>query len=572
MKRVAWLFAFVAAASAGAQQRTLTIRSFDANIAVDREGVVDVTETITAQFTGSWNGLYRSIPVDYRTPQGFSWTLNIDFLGATDAEGHALKVESSRERHYLKYKLWIPGAQDATRTIAIHYRAPNGLRFFEDHDELYWNVTGDDWDTPLNKVTAKVTLPPQATGIRSTAFTGVYGSTAHDARITTQGNVLSLSMNRDLGFHEGATIVVGWNKGVVRERSGAKKLADIAESNWPLSIPAAVLVGMFLLWRKVGRDPEALPVAVQYEPPGEMTPAEMGTLLDESVDMRDITATIVDLAVGGHLRIEEREEKAFLSLWSRSDFVFHRTAPPEGARRLTSHEQRVLDGIFSKNATEVRLSDLKNEFYSELDGIRSAVYERLVDRGLHRSRPDKVKSRWTLGGVVIGGGLAFVGAGPFGARAGLAPMPFVVAGIVSGLIIVLFARIMPARTTAGARMLEKVRGFEEFLTRVESDRFAQVAKTPEMFEKFLPFAMAFGVEAKWARAFRSIYTEPPRWYGGTNSISFDANSFSSRLSEMSEQAGKAMSSSPRSSGDTGDSGFSGGSSGGGFGGGGGGGF
>jgi uncharacterized membrane protein len=569
VKHVTWLFAFLAAASAGAQERTLTIQSFDANIAVNREGVVDVTETITAQFTGSWNGLYRSIPVEYRTPQGFAWTLKLDFLGATDAEGRALKVERSRERHYLKYKIWIPGARDATRTIAIHYRAPNGLRFFEDHDELYWNVTGDEWDVPLNKVTAKVTLPPQTTGVRSTAFTGVYGSTSEDATITPQGNVLFLALNRNLGFREGATIVVGWDKGVVREPSGATKLADAAASNWPLSIPAAVLVGMFLLWRKIGRDPEALPVAVQYEPPGEMTPAEVGTLLDESVDMRDITATIVDLAVGGHLRIEEREEKTLLGLWSKSEFVFHRTQPPEGARALVAHEQRVLSGIFSGSAREVSLADLKNEFYTELPGIQTAVWERLADRGLHRSRPDKVRNRWTIAAVVTGAVLAFGAGGPFAARMGLPPTPFVVAGIVSGLIILLFSRIMPARTIAGARMLEKVRGFEEFLTRVESDRFARVVKTPEMFEKFLPFAMAFGVEAKWARAFRSIYTEPPTWYAGTNSTAFNAGSFSSRLSEMSEQAGKTMSSSPRSSG---GSGFSGGSSGGGSGGGGGGGF
>jgi uncharacterized membrane protein len=356
---------------------------------------------------------------------------------------------------------------------------------------------------------------------------------------------------------------------VVREPTDAEKLTNAAASNWPLFIPVAVLVGMVLLWRKVGRDPEGLPVAVQYEPPGEMTPAEVGTLLDESVDMRDITATIVDLAVGGHLRIEEREEKTLLGLWSRTEFVFHQTQPPEGTRKLTSHEQRVLGGIFSGRAGEVRLSDLKNEFYSELPGIRTAVYECLVDRGLHRSRPDKVKKGWTMAGVVTGAVLAFGGGGAFGARMGLTPMPFVLAGIVSGLIIVLFARIMPARTIAGARMLEKVRGFEEFLTRVESDRFARVVKTPEMFEKFLPFAIAFGVEAKWARAFRNIYTEPPRWYAGTNAVAFNAGSFSSRLSEMSEQAGKTMSSSPRSSG---GSGFSGGSSGGGSGGGGGGGF
>jgi uncharacterized membrane protein len=569
VKQATWLFVFLAAASAGAQQRTLTIQSFDANIVVDQQGVVDVTETITAQFSGSWNGIYRSIPVEYRTPQGFSWTLKVESLSATDAEGRALKVERSRERHYLKNRIWIPGARDTTRTIVIHYRVPNDIRFFEDHDELYWNVTGDEWDVPLNKVTAKVTLPPQTTGIRHTAFTGAYGTDTRDAVTTTQGNAVFLTMNRNLGFREGASIVVGWDKGVMREPSGARKLVDVLAANWPLSIPAAVLVGMFLLWRKVGRDPEALPVAVQYEPPDEMTPAEVGTLLDESVDMRDVTATIVDLAVGGHLRIEEREEKTLLGLSSKSDFVFHRTQPPGTSRALSSHEQQVLSGIFRGSAAEATLSGLKNEFYTKLPGIRHAIYERLIDRGLHRTRPDQVKSRWTIAAVAIGALLGYGGGGPFAARLGLAPMPFIVAGIVSGIIILLFGRIMPARTITGARTLEKVRGFEEFLTRVESDRFAQVVKTPEMFEKFLPFAMAFGVEAKWARAFKSIYTEPPRWYAGTNSNLFDASRFSGRLSDMSEQAGKTMSSTPRRSG---GSGFRGGFSGGGSGGGGGGGF
>jgi uncharacterized membrane protein len=145
----------------------------------------------------------------------------------------------------------------------------------------------------------------------------------------------------------------------------------------------------------------------------------------------------------------------------------------------------------------------------------------------------------------------------------------VIAAVVSGLVVAGFGRIMPARTVEGARALERVLGFEEFLRRVEGERFERLVKTPEMFERFLPFAMAFGVERKWAKAFQGIYREPPRWYVGTTSGPFDLNGFSSRLGDLSSRTSSAMSSSPRSSG---GSGFSGGSSGGGSGGGGGGGF
>jgi uncharacterized membrane protein len=155
------------------------------------------------------------------------------------------------------------------------------------------------------------------------------------------------------------------------------------------------------------------------------------------------------------------------------------------------------------------------------------------------------------------------------ARFQLSPVPFIVAALLSGLIVFAFGRIMPARTVAGARALERLLGFEEFLGRVEKDRLERVVKTPEMFERYLPYAMAFGVERKWARAFQDIYREPPRWYVGTNSTGFDLDGFSSRLSDLSSRAQSVMTSSPRSSS---GSGFSGGSSGGGSGGGGGGGW
>jgi uncharacterized membrane protein len=569
MIRLLLLFLGCLAATPAAAQRSLAIERFDAAIAVRRDGSVDVTETITAKFTGSWNGIYRTVPVEYHTPQGFNWTLRLELLGATGPEGQSLKVEGERDRHYIKYKIWVPGAEDATRTVVLRYRAKNGLRFFEDHDELYWNVTGDEWDVPIQAASARIELPPGATGLRAIAFNGAYGSTAQDAEVDTAGTTVRVTLTRPLGFHEGLTAVVGWDKGLVAEPTETDRALGFLASNWPLGIPIAVLLGMFALWRRVGRDPRRLPVAVQYDAPDSLTPAEAGTLIDESADMRDITATVVDLAVRGFLKIEEREEKVLLGLLTKRDYVFHRLTPPAGAKALEDHESRVLGGIF-EGRSEVRLSELDNEFYQHLSRIRESIYTRLVGRGLYRSRPDKVKSAWLVGGIFLGLAIVTFGSTVGAAWLQMTPVPFVIAGIVSGLIIAGFGRIMPARTVEGARALERVLGFEEFLRRVEGDRLERVVKTPEMFERFLPFAMAFGVERKWAKAFQDIYREPPTWYvGGSTTGPFDMNGFSSRLGDLSSRAESTMSSSPRSSD---GSGFSGGSSGGGSGGGGGGGF
>ncbi len=155
----------------------------------------------------------------------------------------------------------------------------------------------------------------------------------------------------------------------------------------------------------------------------------------------------------------------------------------------------------------------------------------------------------------------------------MAPFPFVIAGILTAAIICIFGLFMPARTIVGTRALEGVLGFEDFLAHVESDRFNRMIKTPEMFEKFLPFAMALGVEKNWSKAFQNIYTQPPSWYQGGYGPSFYPYMFVNNLNTMSSQASGIMTSAPRSSGGSGfGGGGGGGSSGGGFGGGGGGGF
>lgn len=554
-----------------ASARQLVIKQFTAEISVQEDGLLDVTENISAQFTGSWNGIYRTIPVEYVTPQGFNYALLLDVLSVADDSGTKLKYESSRERHYLKLKIYVPGAQDATRTVVIHYRVHDGLKFFEDHDELYWNITGDEWEMPIQAATAKIFLPQGATGVRATAFTGAYGSREREADVETSGPLVEIRMRRSLAFREGVTAVVGWDKGFVHEPGLAEKVVLFVRSNWPLVLPLFVFAVMFWLWYTRGRDPRLRPIAPQYEPPEKLTPGEAGTLIDNAAAMRDITATLVDLAVRGFILIEEKKKEHMMGLWSDKEYVFHLRKKREEWDVLKPHEVELLDGMFSAGADEtVELSELQNKFYKNISPIRDRIFESLVSHGYYLHRPDRVRAAYVGGAIVIGVASGVFGGGVASAL-GMAPLPFIVAGIASAAIVFGFGWFMPARTQAGARALEGVLGFEDFLAHVEEDRFERTIKTPQMFEKFLPFAMAMGVEKKWVTAFQKIYTQQPEWYrGSAMGTNFYAMGFVHDLNAMSARAGSVMTSAPRSSGGSGFGG--GGSSGGGFGGGGGGGF
>jgi uncharacterized membrane protein len=526
-----------------------------------------VDETIVPRFTGSWNGIFRTIPVEYRTPQGLNYTLRLTVESVTDEQGRDLRYESSRERHYRKLKIWVPGAANATRTVKLRYRVANGLRFFDEHDELYWNVTGDEWEVPIESASADVRLPEGVSGVRATAFRGAYGST-EQAEVAIQPDGVHVQTTRGLGMREGLTIVVGWNPGVVHRPTTVEKTTAVVSSNLPLAIPPLVLLAMFRLWRKRGRDPELAPITTQYEPPAQMTPAELGTLIDGKPDMRDITATIVDLAVRGYVHITETQDERFFGLFTNKDYTFGLTKDRAGWGTLKAHERDLLKAMFGGSDT-VTLSDLKNKFYKNLPGLRDELYRRLVSDGFYTGRPDHVRVLYIVGGVITGGVIGFASSAIL-ISFGMQPVAGIVAGILSGLTICLFGWFMPSRTARGTRELEKVLGFREFLSRVEADRLDRMVKTPEMFEKFLPFAMALGVEDNWAKAFEGIYTEPPRWYSGPlGPTTFHPTSFTRNLGVMSTAAASTMASAPRSSG---GSGFSGGSSGGGFGGGGGGGF
>jgi uncharacterized membrane protein len=409
------------------------------------------------------------------------------------------------------------------------------------------------------------------TGLHANDYSGSFGTRGRDAEVTTADDSVEVFMPRPLGIHEGLSVVVGWDKGFVREPGQTEKVFQFLAMNWPLFFPVPVFLFMFWLWSTRGRDPRRGSVAVQYAPPDGLSPAEAGTLVDEDAAMRDITATIVDLAVRGYIVIEEKDKSEMLGLSHIKEYVFHLKKPPSEWADLKAHERQLLGGIFSYGSqTDVDLSSLQNQFYKNLPGIKDAIFDELMARGYFLHRPDYVRSGYIAGAIVIA--FFFVWGGNWVTqRTGMTTFPFVLAGIICGVIVAAFGWFMPARTAGGIKALEGVLGFEDFISHVEADRMGRVGQTPETFEKFLPYAMALGVEKKWVGAFQNIYSEPPSWYqGGFYNGGFLPLMFVSSLDNMTVRASSIMASAPRSSGGSGFGG--GGFSGGGMGGGGGGGF
>jgi len=577
--------------------RSYVISDFEVDLQVLRSGALVVTETVAVRFSGSYNGIYRTIPVAYRSPQGFNFSLRLRLLNVTDAAGHPLRHQERRTGDSRTIKVWVPDARDATRTIVFRYRVENGIRFMrqgeEEWDELYWNVTGTAWPVAIERAHARIRLPALVSGVRARAFTGSYRSSARDADIRIGKALVEVEARHPLGIHEGLTVAIAWDSrlrvpGATEGAAGPStgeylihrpgrlaKVAAFLRSNWPLLIPVLVFLFMLQLWRRSGQDPKRRPIAPRYEPPEGMTPSEAGVLIDNRPDMRDITAMLVDLAVRGHLKIEETEEERFLGLSSKREYAFVRLTDPAAWTTLKGHERKLLEAVFSDGDRQrATTSDLANSFYRELPGIRDRIFDELVAQRYYVRRPDRVQQQY----VAIGAISAVVGIAlgmMFSARFGLSPLPVILGGVLSGLIIIGFGLIMPARTIAGTRALEQILGLEEFLTRVESDRFKRMITGPEMFEKLLPYAMALGVEKTWAAAFKDTFTEPPQWYSGVQPGGFQTLLFVNSMSQMSGQAATAMAAAPRSSGGSGfaGGGFSGGGfSGGGFGGGGGGAF
>jgi uncharacterized membrane protein YgcG len=553
-------------------ERSWRIARFHSTIDISEDGSAVVIERITPVFIGQWNGIFRDIPVDYPGRRGENYTLLLKVL-SVKSNGEPLKYESKLQRGFRKLKIYIPGAKDTSKEVEIVYSIENPTRFFGDYDEFYWNVTGNDWPVPIDHASAFVSMPEKGAGqYRAQAFTGVYESAEQEAEVKVEGADLNFETTNPLPMRGGLTIDVYIPKGIVEEPSVLTRASWFLQGNLIVLMPLLTLLVMGAMWHYKGRDPDGgVSVATMYEPPKGLTPAEVGALADDSVDARDVTSTMVDLAVRGFIEIDEVVDEGLI--FDSKDYLLRQKKDRAHWGELNAYEQTMMANMFT-SGSETRLSSLKNRFYTVLPSIKSDILSALKERGMYSVDPH---TAWLYRIAAV----ALIAA-PFILLTMTGRVSFFNSPLVAGVSIVLsliiawlIGRHMTAKTLKGVRTWTHVAGFQEFMTRVDQDRLRRMP--PDTFEKYLPFAMALGVEQRWADAFKGLITQPPSWYHGHSGRMFSPVMFSSDMRRMSNTAHAAFVAAPRAN--SGGSGFSsgggfsgGGFSGGGFGGGGGGAF
>ena len=567
MRARAALLAAAALLLAGPIRAQETIRSFAADVFVQDDGNLSVVERIRYDFgTAQKHGIFREIPLRGGEGFGDAHSIAITVDEVTDERGVPRTWKDERGGGRVHVRIG-----DADRTVTglheyrIRYRVKRAIGFSAERVELAWNVTGNEWKVPIEHAEARVYLPEGAIGkTHARCFSGVYGSRASDCVVTDDGSTIGFAADA-LGPTAGLTAVVVFPKGLLPEPSRFQRWVDWAVEQgglWLLA-PVATFLLCFHLWRTRGADPgggESVPV--RYEPPEGLSPAEVGTLLDESADLADLSATLLDLAVRGYLDIQEVESSRFLFLSSK-DYVLRKKR--EADERLRGHE-RAFHGALFAGRDVVRISSLRQKFHQEVETIRGLVYDQLSGAGgCFRSSPERVRGHWRA--AALGVAVAAVVAG------GAAVVPPLAVGclVACAGTVFLFAPAMPSRTRRGRKLYLEILGYREFLLRVDRDRLERLGgRTTDRFEQGLAYALVLGAADRWADAFADLYAKPPDWYRSEGyGRGFGSRAFVADVGRSLHTIGRSLAESPpRRSGESGGGG--GGWSGGGSGGGGGG--
>jgi hypothetical protein len=567
------------------------IRDYDVTITVEPDGELLVHEVIRYDFgPAQRRGILRTIPDRERFDDTTDRLLEIDLVAVTTSPGTPDAVAVEREGDHITFRVGRPEAFiTGPHTYEITYRVAGALNAFESHVELYWDAIGPDWGVPVDEAEVRVELPAPPTEVA--CFAGPVGSTLPCAQATSDGTGASFATD---ALEPGSTLTV-----VVGAPVGSVDVPPpILEERWspeeafavtPATAGAAgtLLVGgvagvAALGWRS-GRDrryvgshvdvafgnpdgtDERVPLLdrpltpVELAPPDDLRPGQIGTLVDEVANPLDVTATIVDLAVRGHLRIEEVAGGGW---FSSPDWILHREAPPDG---LLPYERNLYGSLFdARHPDRVRISELKDRFASRMRSVQSDLYDDVARQGWFHTRPDRERARWVGIGLAVAalGALLTVLAAAT-TRYGLVPVPIVLVG----LLLAANARHMPHRTAKGTGVLRRVEGFRRFIEESEKER-ARFAERAHLFTEYLPYAVVFGATDTWARAFAGLDGELPagRWYTGADA--FTLAHFTMAMNGFTVTTAGTLTSVPASSGGSGLGG--GGFSGGGFGGGGGG--
>jgi hypothetical protein len=610
------------------------IHRFHSRITVHPDASLTVTETITVTAAGRKikRGIYRTFPTRYPGTFGIPATVPFDVLEVTRDGRPELwhtKRESNGTRVYVgKKSVFL----DAGRyTYGITYRTARQIGYFDGYDELYWNVTGNDWDFDIEEATAEVVLPPGAGVLATAAYTGRQGVKGEDFTIarTLEGNV-TFAATRSLARKEGLTVAVSWPKGYVSEPGRLAGAANLLKNDRNF---AATLAGLFLVlayycvaWFQVGRDPAGGAIVPRWGPPEGYSPAAVRYVRRMGYSDRVLAAAVVNMAVKGYLTIED----------DSGTFTLSRTDADESD--LSSGEKRIAKKLFG-TGTSIELKSANHKKIKEaIEALKLSLrvdFELLNFRRNRKSlvpglvltlltlaavvltAPEKGAalfitfwlSFWTLGcaamfiqvlslwkRALFGRGLAsatgFAGALfftvfflPFfaGLLGGLfmfsqaTSVPAAALFLVLILVSVVFERLLKAPTLHGRRIMDKIEGFRTYLTAAEADRMDRLnppEKTARLFEKFLPYALALEVENAWCEKFDDVLSAAakggeyqPGWYSGGRWGSFSTRGMASSLGGGFASAISSSSTAPGSSSGSGGGGSSGGGGGGGGGGG-----
>ena len=558
-----------AVAPAAAADTGWHIEAFRADIAIRSNGNLNIVEAIDVDFAGlQKHGIFRVIPTRYRYDDSRDRLYGIFVHGVTDATGRALIYQVSKGDAATEIKIGDPGRTvSGMQSYRISYTITGALNAFADHDELYWNVNGDKWDVPISIVGASVAGPTGAIQ-RVTCFQGAAGSTEPCAPLNSASGA-DFKATRPLPAGEQLTIVTALKPGAVAV--SAPDLVDrprgivdyFSTSPVAIGIAAVVLVGgLWLvgwLWWTRGRDRGAIRGAIvpEYEPPAKLRPAQLGVLVDETADPRDLIATIVDLAVRGYLVITEHAKHG---LFGHADWTLDKKKSGDD---LLPYERRLCEGLFAAGDS-VLLSSLKGIFAPTLTGAEKLLYADATEHGWFVADPARVRTVYAGSGCVtalVGIGLVFLLGRSFGwGFAGAALVPV-------GIALLVMNRAMPARTATGSALLAQTLGFKRYMDTAETDR-AKFAEKEGLFTVYLPYAVMFASVDRWMRAFAGLDTAQAvsSFYVGSGPLT--ALSFSNGFESFSSSLASTVVSTPAGSG---GSGFSGGGSSGGGGGGGGGG-
>jgi uncharacterized membrane protein YgcG len=617
------------------------IISFKSDISVRRDATMIVKETIGVKSEGVKirHGIYRDFPTRYRDRRGNSYVVGFEVkevLRDNIPEPFHIENRSNGKRVYIgnKDSLLSPGEYSYT----LVYGTDRQLGFFSGYDELYWNVTGNDWEFPIGEVTVALELPGDASRhvISFAGYTGPQGSRGRDfVQAIDESGIIRFATTRTLAPGEGLTIAVAWPKGYVEEPSHSERFRYFFTGNPGVILgPAGLVLLLFyysIIWMKVGRDPDPGIIMTRYTPPDGMTPAVMRFITKMGYDQKTFAASVINMAVKGHLSISEEENAYTLE---RKD---------NGNSPLTVEEQKLSSVLFSsdrkitleqsnhkkigdaintlKNYLELKYEKIyfvsnKGYFISGL--LLSSVLLFLTGFGDARAKDTlaiflficvwltiwsigvtgllaQVISRWRTAfrgrgsSLLAGSGALFLT---------LFSIPFV-AGEIAGMFMLgystsvlmvlflavtifinyLYYHLLKSPTRAGRHILDAIEGFRLYLSATEKDRMNMMnppGKTPELFERYLPYALALGVEQQWAEQLAGVISGAavegeaggysPAWYSGALWHSMNSGDFASSFGDSLSGAIASSSTAPGSSSGSGGGGSSGGGGGGGGGG------